>query len=67
MVLVPDVTTMERESLGEGPDVELAARILALERRALLSRLYAARVRPLVWDVRYPLAPQARAAWRRVR
>ncbi len=66
LVLVPDVTTMEREHLGTGPEVEMAARILALERWALVGRLYAARVRPLLWDVRYPLAPQARAAWRRL-
>lgn len=66
LALVPDVTTMEREQLGTGPEVDLAARILALERWALVQRLYAARVRALLWDVRYPLAPQARAAWRRI-
>jgi len=67
MALVPDPTTMERESLGAGPEVELAARILGLERWAMLQRLRAAKVSPLLWDVRYPLAPQATAAWRRAR
>ncbi|HAZ27289.1 TPA: hypothetical protein DCY65_02360 [Candidatus Acetothermia bacterium] len=67
MALVPDVATMERGSLGEGPEVELAVRILGLERWAMLQRLHAARANPLLWDVRYPLAPQAKAAWRRAR
>lgn len=67
LALVPDVATVERESLGAGPEVELAARILRLERWAMLQRLRAAKVSPLLWDVRYPLAPQAKAAWRRAR
>lgn len=67
MVLVPDLATMEREHLGSSPEVELAARILSLERWATVQRLHAARVRPLVWDVRSPLAPQAQVAWRRLR
>lgn len=66
LALVPDVTTMEREHLGTGPEVELAARILSLERWALVQRLYGARVRALLWDVRFPLGSQARPAWRRL-
>ncbi len=67
LALIVDAATSEETSLGTGLEVELARRILTLERWALLGRLHAARITPLVWDVRYPLAPQAKAAWRRRR
>lgn len=65
MVLIPDPTTVPELSLS-GPEVEIARQILRLERQALVRRLHAARARPVVWDVRYPLAPQARTSWRRI-
>jgi len=65
LALIVDAATSEESSLGTGPEVELARRILKLERWALIGRLHAARVWPVVWDVRYPLAPQAKAAGRR--
>ncbi|MBP7725913.1 MAG: DUF58 domain-containing protein [Candidatus Bipolaricaulis sp.] len=67
LVLVVDPTTLAEPSCGTGPEVELARRILALERGAMIGQAFAAGARPLVWDVRYPLAPQAVAAWRRAR
>jgi len=48
------------------PELALASRLLALERRAMVRRIRLAHVRPLAWDTRYPLAPQVRTAWRRV-
>jgi len=66
-VLILDTSTAEEATLGTGPEVDLARRILSLERWTLIGRLHAARVAPLVWDVRYPLAPQAKATWRRPR
>ncbi len=65
LALVVDAATADEPSLGTGPEVELARRILRLERWALIGRLYAAHVTPVVWDVRYPLAPQVQAAGRR--
>jgi len=41
MVLVPDPTTVPAPSLG-GPEVEIARRILQLERQAIVVRLHAA-------------------------
>ncbi|MBC7169856.1 DUF58 domain-containing protein [Candidatus Bipolaricaulota bacterium] len=65
MVLIPDPTTVPGPSRRD-PEVEIARRILQLERQTIVARLHAARARPVVWDVRYPLAPQAKAGWRRV-
>ncbi len=55
-----------RRSGGERPELALASRLLALERRAMVRRLRLAGVRPLAWNTRHPLAPQVRADWRRV-
>ncbi|MCR4392584.1 MAG: DUF58 domain-containing protein [Candidatus Acetothermia bacterium] len=67
MVLVPDPLAFEQAQLEEGPEVELSGRILALERWVMWQKLVSAGIRPLVWDVRCPLAPQAKAHWRRAR
>lgn len=63
MVLLPEPPP--RRSGEERPELALASRLLALERRAMARRLRLARVRLLVWDTRHPLAPQVRAGWRR--
>lgn len=65
LAVIVDPTTADEATLGAAPEVELARRILTLERWTLISRLHAARVTPIVWDVRYPFAPQATAAARR--
>lgn len=67
LTLVPDPATVPAEGLGGEPEVALALRILQLERRGMVARLHAAGARPVVWDARYPLTPQARAGWRRAR
>ncbi len=67
MVLIPDPLALEVQEAGQGREAEIAWRIMTLERWATLRRLYTTGVRPLVWDLRYPLAPQAKAAWRRGR
>ncbi|MGC9530567.1 MAG: DUF58 domain-containing protein [Candidatus Bipolaricaulaceae bacterium] len=67
LVLVPDPWALEMTALPQSPAVRLGARILELERWSMLARLHTAGARPLVWDVRYPLAPQVKATWRRLR
>ena len=67
LVLVPDRLPLEARAAGQGRFAELAWKIMALERDVSFRRLYTTGVRPLIWDVRYPLAPQARAAWKRMR
>lgn len=67
LALIVDPTVAEIAAGGGQAEIELAGKLLQLERWAMLGRLCAARIRPLVWDVRYPLAPQAKAAWRRAR
>jgi len=46
---------------------KLAARIVALEKEAVLQEVSAAGTRVLVWDVRKPLAPLVRSGWREAR
>ncbi len=65
MALVPDPLSIESTEEREDVSLEIARRILSLKRRVLLRGLASSGVRALVWDVHAPLAPQARAAWRR--
>ncbi len=65
MALIPDPLSLTEETPQGDPTLDLARRIGYLDRQVLLWDLNAGGVRPLVWDVRAPLAPQARAAWRR--
>jgi len=65
MALIPDPLTAETGWGAEELSQSTARRILALQRRVLLRDLSLAGVRPLVWNVQAPLAPQAKAAWRR--
>jgi len=65
LLVIPDPLSFERKGLPPSREVEIALRILELERWQMLRVLLAAGVRPLVWDVRHPLAPQAKKAFRR--
>lgn len=65
LVIVPEPGSFYRLTLPPGPEVELAARLLSLERQIMLRRLLEAGVRVVEWDVRAPLAPQLAAALRR--
>jgi uncharacterized protein (DUF58 family) len=65
MVLVPE--TASSPPGMDRPELALASRLLALERKAMVRRLRLAHVRPVVLDTSLPLAPQLRAAWRRLR
>jgi uncharacterized protein (DUF58 family) len=65
MVLIPEAQPPARRAREDRQAVALAARLLALERRAVLRRLHSAGVRPLLWDINRPLAPLVRAGWRR--
>lgn len=58
--VMPDPASAERGEVTEGPETDLALRILELERWALLRRLHKAGVTVVVWDVRRPLSPLLR-------
>lgn len=67
LVIVPDPGSFYRLTVLPRPEVDLAARLLSLERRVMLRRLLRAGVRVVEWDVRAPLAPRLAAAatrWR---
>lgn len=68
LALVPD--TVSPTSPGGSPisvEARLARQLVSLERALVLQSVAAAGVRMAVWDVRGPLAPQVRRAWRRRR
>jgi len=67
LVVIPDPLSFERGELPDSREVELAARILELERWEMLRLLLSAGIRTLVWDVRHPLAPQVKRSLRRLR
>jgi uncharacterized protein (DUF58 family) len=55
MVISPDPIEFERRHLPESPNVELAARIIRMERRLLIRRLERAGIHVVEWDVSIPL------------
>lgn len=67
LVVIPDPVSFQRRLLPPSPELELASRILSLERRAALRRLVGAGVQVVEWDVSGPLAPQLAAALKRWR
>mgnify|MGYP001153359591 CR=1 FL=1 len=60
LVVVPDPPSAELAAGGRSPEAEMAHRILALERGALLRRARRCGAFVMVWDVRRPLAPLLR-------
>ncbi len=68
LALVPDAVSQGLPDGGPVSDeVRLARRVVSLERALVRQAVAAAGVRMAVWDVRGPLAPQVRRAWRRRR
>jgi uncharacterized protein (DUF58 family) len=55
MVISPDPIELELSYLGGSPDVQMAARVVSLERVLLLQKLRAAGVQVLDWNVNQPL------------
>ncbi|HTP00492.1 MAG TPA: DUF58 domain-containing protein [Anaerolineales bacterium] len=72
LVVVPDPVSFEQAYLLEGHsryasgDIDLAARVVRMERRLMLSRLQRAGIQATEWDVSQPfdLAMRRASAWR---
>jgi uncharacterized protein (DUF58 family) len=62
LVVSPDPVTFERRALPPGPQAELAARLVRLERDLLLRRARQLGVRLLDWDVAVPFQQAAEQA-----
>ncbi len=73
LVIVPDPVSFEKSHLLGGSrhyaagDVELASRIVRMERRLMLGRLLRAGVRVVEWNVAQPFEQAVRGALRRQR
>jgi hypothetical protein len=72
-VIVPDPVSFEKvQLLGAGgrfaaSDIELATRIVRMERRLMLGRLQRAGLQVVEWDVARPFEQVVRSALRRQR
>ena len=55
MVISPDPVKFERGLLQPSPQVDLAARVVRMERNLLIRRLERAGIQVIEWDVSIPL------------
>ena len=62
MVISPDPVLFERNILPATPDVELAARVIRMERNLLIQRLHRAGIQVMEWDVSQPFDQALRTA-----
>jgi uncharacterized protein (DUF58 family) len=65
MVISPDPVTFELTYLSDKPEVQLAARVIRLERELLLNRIQRAGVQVFEWNVTQPFDQAARSIFGR--
>ncbi len=65
MVVSPDPVGFEEDHLPAHPHIQLAARVIRMERKLLLLKVQRAGIQVLNWDVSIPFDQAARPAFRR--
>ncbi len=63
LVVSPDPVAFEQSMLAAGPEIELAARVVRMERELLLRRIRRAGIQVMSWNVAQPFDEAARRAF----